>query len=270
MLFDSHVHSYASPDSQMDPCEAISILRGKNMGVIFTEHVDYVTYKEQADKTATDFPKYQRDFLADFLIYPQRYEKYRAKDVLLGLEVGLTKAYANLNKKTVEEYNYDFVLGSIHFVDGFDIYKDYCSSPQFEDHYGRMLTYTAEMIRVSGFFDSLAHIDYVSRVSPFPEKNVLYEAYPEEYDVIFRLLAERELAMEINTARLSDKAAFGNLQRLFSRFRELGGRYVTVGSDAHQASDLARNFNLAKQIWNDAGLTPVYYRERKKYKYEPA
>jgi histidinol-phosphatase (PHP family) len=72
--------------------------------------------------------------------------------------------------------------------------------------------------------------------------------------------------MEINTRRLSDKTAFDNLQRLFTRFRELGGRYVTVGSDAHRPEDLAQNFRLAEQLWNAAGLTPVYYRERKKNK----
>ncbi len=265
MLFDSHVHSYASPDSQMDPAEAILFLRRKNMGVVFTEHVDYATRTDLADKTAKDLPNSGKDFVADFLIYPSRYEKLRADDVLLGLEVGLTDAFANFNKQTVEEYKYDFVIGSVHFVDGHDIYTDYMTRPELGDHYRRYLTYTAEMIERNDFFDSLGHIDYISRVSPFQEKNVLYERYPDEYDAIFRLLARRDAALEINTARLSDKAAAANLLRVYKRFRELGGRYVTVGSDSHCLNDLARNFKIAEAIWNEAGLTPVYFRERERH-----
>jgi histidinol-phosphatase (PHP family) len=268
MLFDSHVHSHASPDSKMDPAEAIFILRRKNMGTVFTEHVDFVTPTDKADATATDLPKPKYDFLAtDKNAYPGTYEKLRADDVLLGLEVGLTKAYANLNKQTVEHYDYDFVIGSVHFVDGYDIYSDYMFRPEFDDHYRRMLEYTAEVINASRFFDSLGHIDYVSRVSPFAEKNVLYDAYRDEYDVIFRLLAERDAAMEINTTRLASRAAFENLLQIFTRFRELGGRYVTVGSDAHRPEDLARNFDKAELLWNRAGLTPVYFRERNRIEF---
>jgi histidinol-phosphatase (PHP family) len=267
MLFDSHVHSHASPDSAMDPAEAIFILRGKNMGTVFTEHVDYVTPTDKADASAADLPKAKHDFSAlDKNVYPDTYEKYRADDVLLGLEIGLTKAYANLNRQTVEHYGYDFVIGSVHFSDGYDIYTDYMSRPEYGDHYRRMLEYTAEVIEASGFFDTLGHIDYVSRVSPYAEKNVLYAAYRDEYDVIFRLLAERGAAMEINTVRLSDRTAVENLTQIFTRFRELGGRYVTIGSDAHRPEDLARHFDKAELIWNKAGLTPVYFRERRMHK----
>ncbi len=248
MLFDSHVHSYASPDSHMDPAEAIFILRGKNMGVTFTEHVDYVTPVDKADPGTADAPRDERDYLADILIYPSRYEKYRADDVLLGLEMSLTKAFAHLNEQTVKEYDYDFIIGSVHLVDGYDIYFDYFDQPRYEDHYRRYLTYSREVVAVSGYFDSFGHIDYISRVSPLTEKNVWYERYAEEYDALLGLLAERDTALEINTRRLGDASAVNCWLGICKRFNELGGKFVTAGSDAHDKPQLGINFDKAKQI----------------------
>ena len=45
MIFDSHMHTKFSADSQMTATEAINKATSLNLGVVFTEHFDYAPEK---------------------------------------------------------------------------------------------------------------------------------------------------------------------------------------------------------------------------------
>jgi len=262
MYFDAHVHSVASPDSEMNAKDAIATLATKGLGVIFTEHVDYVLSSER-DLNATDFfVNGKQEFVYDFEIYPATYQSLRSDSVLLGLEIGLTAAYATKNKKTCMG-DYDYILGSIHSVDGMDIYFDLQNG--IDKHFiSRYLTYSREMVELCGFFDTLGHIDYVIRYDANARKWYRYEYFAQEFDALFKALIERDIALEMNTAlfdKIDDYEKI--LTPIYSRFRKLGGKYCTIGSDAHCIQDLGRHFDKAKNVAVAAGLEVVYYRRRK-------
>jgi len=263
MHFDAHVHSAASPDSELNPADAIHALKSKGLGVIFTEHVDFVTPQTGKDLSANDTPKGDKDFVCDFEIYPAKYQQLRSESVLLGVEIGLTAAYLPLNRQ-IAGGDYDFVLGSIHYVDGHDIYKS-SSSMETVSFCRRYLTYAKEMVELSGFFDSFAHIDYITRYSKMIDRVFYYKNFPSEFDALLKTLAERNLAMEINTSRLGNNSVTGQLLPIYKRFKELGGKYVTIGSDAHNEWGLGRCHEKAVGIAAIAGLTPVYFKERNKF-----
>ena len=265
MHFDAHVHSAASPDSELDPYEAIHILKTKGLGIAFTEHADFVTPKTGRDMNATDFPKTGKDFVCDFDIYPSQYRSIQAEhrdSVLLGIELGLSSAFLPLNTHTADN-NYDFVLGALHFVEGHDVYSE-SSNMDAREFCRRYLTYGKKMVEVSGFFDSLAHIDYVARYSPKINRIFHYKNFKKEFDGLLLALAERDLALEINTSRFGDDNVVGQLTPIYKRFKELGGRYVTIGSDSHGEWGLGRHYAKAIGLADMAGLLPVYYRERKR------
>ena len=262
MHFDAHVHSAASPDSEMDPVRAINILKSKGLGVVFTEHVDFVTPEIGQDFSATDAPKSDRSFVCDFDIYPSQYKQLRSDSTLLGLEFGLTAAFLPLNLKTADN-DYDFILGSIHFVDGHDVFK-VSASMDAETFCRRYLTYGTEMVELCGFFDSLGHIDYIARYCEKCAKWFQYKNYPKEFDALLRALAERDIALEINTSRLGNDNVAGQLLPIYKRYFELGGRYVTLGSDAHNEWGLGRHYKRGLGLAKMAGLTPVYYKERER------
>jgi len=263
MYFDAHIHSAASPDSQMDPVEIIAELKAKGLGTVFTEHVDFVTPTEGRDYTATDAPKVPKDFICDFDIYPDNYRHLRSDTVLIGVEIGLTAAYLELNTQ-VAGNNYDFVLGSIHYVDGIDLYND-ASKLEAEPFCRRYLTYSLEMVEISGFFDSFAHIDYIARYNSNIDKLFCYKNFPREFDALLKALADRDLAMEINTARFGDDRLVGQLLPIYKRFKALGGRYVTIGSDSHDLLALGRYHDKALGVAAMAGLIPVYYKNRERH-----
>ena len=288
MQFDSHVHSMASPDSEMNPGEAIAALKSKGYGTAFTEHVDYATPQPGQNPHAQDAPRGIGDFVCDFGIYPALYKKYRGEGVLLGLEFGLTAAYLQVNKQIIAAGDYDFIIGAIHGVDGLDIFNasktagagssansessaDSVTSGTVNNPDGgiaRYLTYAREMVELADYFDAFAHIDYIARYVPVAAEKFSYGNYPEEFDALLKALAEREIALEINTSRflpdskLNVPDAGQVMFEICKRFAELGGRYCTIGSDAHTVATLARNFDTAHAIAENSGLTTVYYRER--------
>jgi len=264
MIFDTHVHSIASPDSKMCAKEAIHVLVQKGLGVVFTEHVDYIV-SDGRDPNATDYwAKGKKDFVCNFDIYPSSYQNLRSASVLLGLEIGLTAAYFEKNKTTAEG-DYDFILGSIHSVDGIDVYFDF-PEDDVANFISRYLTYSREMVELCGFFDAFGHVDYVARYDAEAQKLFRYENFSREFDGLLLALAERDKAMEINTVGLSKFDQYeGILLPIYKRFAELGGKFCTLGSDTHDVSRLGQHIDKAKRLAESAGLTVVYYKGRKRY-----
>ncbi len=65
-------------------------------------------------------------------------------------------------------------------------------------------------------------------------------AAPELYEPILRALVESGTALEINTSGLRHPVAETYpAAPIVARFRELGGRAVTIGSDAHRRDHFA-------------------------------
>ncbi|MCL1844363.1 MAG: hypothetical protein FWF77_00460, partial [Defluviitaleaceae bacterium] len=51
--------------------------------------------------------------------------------------------------------------------------------------------------------------------------------------------------------------------KICSRFRELGGRMCTIGSDAHVLKNVGYGAKIGAEIADAAGLAVVHYKERK-------
>jgi histidinol-phosphatase (PHP family) len=276
MLFDSHVHSVASPDSEMPPQDAIAEMQKKGLGIAFTEHVDFDEKEEGGDAFFSDAPRYIDGFFYA-QNYPTAYKKFRGEGVTLGLEIGLSKAFAKKNAALAASFDYDFIIGSVHCVDGADIYYA-CDGKTPQEAFTRRitsrdenevrlaisqyLTYSREVVEHNAFFDAFGHIDYIARILPFVSKIFSYENFSQEFDSLLKAIAEREIALEINTCLFATLPAEKYL-KIYSRFAELGGRFCTIGSDAHAVFQLARHMDDAKKIAEATGLSVVYYKERK-------
>ena len=77
-------------------------------------------------------------------------------------------------------------------------------------------------------------------------------------DEILKRTAETGKALEINTAGL--RQPIGKLSPEFAtvkRFHELGGEYITYGSDAHYAEDVGKGMEEAYDAMLAAGFTEL-------------
>ena len=248
MIFDSHVHTRFSVDSRMGPEEASAAASRLGLGICAAEHVDF--------ETDSDEPS-----LIDADRYFGEYASWRSESFLLGLEIGLTVNTRAAGRITAADPRLDFCIGSVHVSNGYDIYTLSLWKQNIppEEILAGYLRYTVTAIEKCGFFDSLGHIDYPSRYSPQTEKNIRYKTYQKLFDEVFTALLDLKKTIEINTKLMYDPAACSNLYDIYEGYYNKGGRYVTLGSDAHRPESVGAHIGEAYRMAKKIGLTPVHY-----------
>lgn len=252
MIFDTHMHCQYSIDSKMSVEGAKAAALQQNLGIIITEHWD------------EDYPTNPEAFVFDIEDYFKQLGPYRSKKLLLGIEVGMQEETAANDNLLGRKYPFDFILGSMHCVNRRDLYeeKTYAGKTK-QEAIEEFLLATLTNLKLHDNFDSFAHIDYMCRYMPYDDKELVYAEAPELFDEVFKMLITMDKAIEINTRRLDSSDAVNSLLVLYKRFRELGGRYVTLGSDAHYKEHVGRRLDIAREIAEAAGLVPVYFEQRK-------
>ena len=82
--------------------------------------------------------------------------------------------------------------------------------------------------------------------------------YKDKIDEALKLLAEKDTALEINTSGLRQKLkATLPDEDIVRRFRQLGGKMVTIGSDAHYAEHLGSGIETGMEIAKRCGFDSV-------------
>lgn len=253
-MFDTHIHTVFSTDSDITIEQAIETAQDEGLKLILTEHMDL------------GYPV-EGEFVFDAKKYFDDYTKYRNKDLLLGIEIGMNDTHIDEYRKICSNDNYDFVIASIHAVDGIDIYpEDYYIGKTKKEAYHRYLKAMEEGIKAYDFADSLGHIDYISRYARYDDTEMYYEEFKDDIDDVLRAVIESEKVIEINTRRMNSKSIIDNLMKIYTRYAELGGKYVTLGSDAHSQAAIGNHFDEAINIVRKIGLIPVYFKERKMHR----
>lgn len=250
MLFDNHVHTKFSADSQMSVQEAVDKAVSEGLGLVFTEHMDF------------DYPG-ELDFTFQPQEYWQEYAAWRSSSLRLGVEIGMIPGAEERNKIFLARVPFDLVIGSIHLVDGVDIYeKIFYQGHLQQDNYRRYFHTMAEMLRTNYFIDVLGHIDYIARYAPYEQPDIIYRDFQEEIDAVLRTAIDHNIILEINTRRLSSPLGRKTLFPIYQRYKQLGGNYITLGSDAHTADVIGRDFSLAGELATVCDLQMVTFWQR--------
>lgn len=249
-ICDSHTHTCHSPDGD-EPIAAMC-QAAEDAGlyaVTITDHCecnDYFKdgYYESVGQSYLETRRIASSWKGALRIYA-------------GIELGQPMQDRAVAEQILRGAAYDFVLGSVHNIRGKEdfFFLDY----QKENVESLMETYLEEVLEMVewGEFDSLAHLTY-------PLRYIVWEAgIPFDFskidgkvDKILHRLAEKKMALEINTSGLRQK--IGTTLPPLSivrRFRELGGEYVTLGSDAHSRKDVGAGIREGMKIAAEAGFT---------------
>ena len=254
MYFDSHIHTEFSADSEMKAAEALREAEKQGLRLVFTEHLDY------------DYPAAgEEEFIFDPAAYWATYEPLRAEGNLsLGVEMGMMASAREKNAAFLPRAPFDFVLGSIHFLDVKDLYyPETFEGREKREMYYEYLTVMRDEIYAHPFINALAHIDYIARNATFDDPELSYGDFTDDIDAVLRALIETETVIEINTRRLGTPRGIKELAPIYRRYHELGGRYVTIGSDAHVPAGVGRHYACAHELAHAFDLQVVTFRERK-------
>ncbi len=176
--------------------------------------------------------------------------------VLKGIELGQATQNPSAAQEILELCDFDFVLGSLHNVRGQpDFYFiDYSQT----DVHALLNAYFDELCELieQGLFDSLAHLTYPLRYIVGDHNiEISYEVYQERIDSILHALIQKDKALEVNTSGLRQKIGEPlPCGMVVKRFHELGGKYVTVGSDAHRWADVGSGVEAGLETIRRAGF----------------
>lgn len=251
MLFDNHIHTKYSADSDMRPDFAIMEAADKGIGLVFTEHYD------------PDFPG-DTDFTFDKAAYFKEYEPLRSSRLRLGVELGMREDTVDKVLAFVKDEPFDLTIGSLHVLDGKDIYdEDFYDGKEKQKLYARYLEEMERMIRLHPFIDVLGHIDYICRHAPYSNPDMTYGDFAREIDAVLRAVIETDTTLELPTKRFASRQARKELFTIYKRFYDLGGRYVTLGSDAHTQDAIGAYFIDAENLARETGLSVVTFREHR-------
>ncbi len=251
-MVDFHMHTAASEDSEalaVDMCAA-AVEKGLS-AVAITDHVEMLRYREEG---------YDRAAEASWTASGEMAERFAGQlRVARGIELGQPLYNREESERLLNECPYDFILASQHQLeDGVDFYYYNYDVADVTDTMNRYFDAVLQMVRW-GRFHSLAHLTYPMRYIPAGKRPQGYAAWQDRIDAILRALAEKGLALEINTSGLRDPSLKTTHPDgpIIRRFRELGGEYITVGADAHRPQDVGAGIHEALALAKRAGFAHI-------------
>lgn len=258
MLLDTHIHSHFSADSGESMARAAEVAVREGLGVIcFTDHIDY-----DFPIPAHIFDFDANDYFAE--VFQVREQFAGRLKVLAGVELGMQPHLSKRYNALLKRFPFDFALGSQHLVELHDpYYPDTFEGKDVEDVYRKYFEETLTNVKLFDGFDSLGHLDYITRYGdsekPFPS----YDKFGDVIDEILRILIERGKALEVNTAGYRKALGQPNPSpEILRRYRELGGELVTIGADAHQAEIVGTYCREAMELLRSLGFKAAAYYEK--------
>lgn len=256
MFWDTHMHCSFSGDCDSSAQSMVEAAITKGLaGICFTDHLDYDYPANPQHPVVFEFDPREYDRVMHELQqqYADRFP------VLHGIELGLQPHLAQRHTQLLQDYSFDFVIGSSHVVHGMDpYYASYYEGRTEREAYELYFVSILENIRAFHDFDVYGHIDYVVRYGPNKNACYSYQMYADIIDEILRELIQLGKGIEVNTAGFKYGLGHPNpCEDILKRYRELGGEILTLGADAHKPEHIAYDFDRLPQILEACGFT--YY-----------
>lgn len=250
-LTDMHTHCILSFDGN-DTCDELcssAIDKGiKTLAI--TDHCDI-------DGNDFDALKYCSEQFEETLNTKNKYKSNL--EVLQGIEIGQGIYRKTLTEKVINTFDYDFILGSLHNLENMEDF--YFLDYKKYDVYNLLERYFSDLLELCkwGAFDSLAHLTYPLRYIVAREKiNVDMSKFDELIEAIFESLVKNDKALEINTSGLfmDINDTLPNIEYV-KRFKKIGGKYITIGSDSHYADRIGQGIEKGYEIAVKSGFNSV-------------
>ena len=260
-MYDFHIHSRVSFDGHDTGAQlAQAAVKAGLKEICFTDHRDFLRgAREQT-----------RQF--DLEAYSAEYDSLEIPGLIIrrGVEYGLYEDNQERMQRELKERDYDFVLGSIHFVDDIDVYfQEYWQGKTVFEAQRRYFETMLRCVQVHEDYDVLSHMTYLHKGAGSPVKTPMpLEDHRELIDEILRLLVSKGKGLELNTSGMEKCGGFLPTADYFRRFKELGGEIVTIGSDAHRANRVGQYSLEACQVLKEIfgyvctfeGRKPVFHK----------
>jgi len=272
-VYDCHVHTAFSFDGKAklsEHCERAVALGLSGFAV--TEHNDYAA-------AGFSHGDHVRASIAEVNRLKEQYEKQ--VKIFCGVEVADIFLGSYDNTPFYEMKDIDILLGSVHtsalirkYFPESPVYTLVGNGRNVTKDFGRRLMeqYLLEVLKTAekAEVDVIAHLTYPLRyLNGDGALGLDISEFSPILDQIFSAIIKRDLSLEVNTSGyFKGWQEFMPPEALLARYYALGGRNITMGSDAHQAEALAVGIPEAKQMLKSIGFTHgSFYQNRKRQSY---
>ncbi|ARU61426.1 histidinol-phosphatase [Tumebacillus avium] len=185
-------------------------------------------------------------------------------DVKVGLEADWIEGYGETVRDLLAQYPFDYVIGSVHFLSGWDITNSAELAGWDTRDAGEVCTEYFRQVRLaaqSGLFDTLGHLDVIKRFGHVP--TALYEHLLEETVLLVR---DAGVCVEVNASGLRYPCAEQFPSRRLLEMMNSHDIPLTVGSDAHQPKFVAEGLDTVYDLLREVGYTHIHgFTARKRY-----
>lgn len=255
---DSHMHSehsFDGNDSVVMLCE--QAIKLGLYSIAITDHCECNEYFTNNVRKSIE---------ASIISSGKARASYREKiKVYTGIELG----QPNQNKLAADDVlslcDYDFVIGSLHNLKN---EKDFYFLEYNDDNVNDILEkYFTQLyeLAVDNRFDTLAHITYPLRyIFGNIQNEIKIDRYRSMIDETLKTLVKNDKALEINTSGLRQR--IGRTlpgEEIIMRFKELGGKFITIGSDAHRWGDVGSGIEVGYELAQKCGFSYVTVFEKR-------
>jgi histidinol-phosphatase (PHP family) len=263
---DMHTHSENSHDSQckIEAMCLAQINRGSKFMAV-TDHADIYSYDDYDIYTP---------IRRGYETVEALNEKYKGQIQLLsGLEISEGFWFPQEYEKMRTLAPYDVVLGSVHCVRYKDLRAAYAATDFSKlteaEVYEYLEAYFSDIIDMMNAtdIDVLTHLTcplrYITGKYGFA---IDLGRFADKIHTILQYIIEHEIALEVNTSSYKVLNDFMPGRDIIQKYYDMGGRIITLGSDAHVAENAAIYFEEATAFLKEIGIENVYYYiKRQKY-----
>lgn len=173
--------------------------------------------------------------------------------ILFGVEMGYDEDNENNIKSFLHKNKFDFVIGSVHSVEGLSVSVSRNKgkfSPDALEEYFRLLKKAITF----GEFDVIGHLDIFVKTLKYPDFQTLKPHWEEVAD----LLLKHNTGFEINTSRhLQVPDGFYPHPRIIEFLIQKGIKTITYGSDAHDYERIGHNYDKTVALLKSLGINQL-------------
>ena len=257
-LADYHMHTPLCLHAEGEPVAYAK--RADELGLAeigFSEHCPMPPHFDALRMKEGDLP----DYLA-------RIEEARKAFPRLAIRLGIEAEYAEGEEEHVKRFldraPWDYVLGSVHYIRewNFDAPEAVARWRETRDLFGQWKLYFELWKKAArtGFYDCLSHPDLVKKFGFIP-----FGHCDELFRDALAVVAEKGIAIEINTAGLRKPVKEIYPGENFLRIARDFDIPITLGSDAHAPREVGMNFREAVLLARSCGYTrSAHFRQRKR------
>jgi histidinol-phosphatase (PHP family) len=245
MTIDTDMHSHVSRSSALQMAMAAQqkglYVLGLSEHVFQMQETRLALHHLEPEGPLLTFSKYTEDVLAA--------ATQSNVDIRLGLEVDFIPEKNELIHSFIQEYNWDFLIGSVHEINGIQIEASYkWSREEGETLWLQYFELLRRAVR-SGYFSVISHPVRLRVNNPCLPPN-----FDEELEHLAAEATRCNIALEINGF---DMLRYHSLVHRLAKACLLHHTPVSVGSDAHVPRGIAQAHQQTENMLHELGITKI-------------